>query len=134
MKNKHFFAFAVVIALVLIGASCSKPSENNIVGKWQLVSYQYRDSSNTEWREFVESNETIVGEFHNDGKVIVFKNGKLDYETIWSYNDGVIMFDHFDYNMEEFSSKKMVWVIKKSDNLSDDDPWFEERRIWEKTK
>ena len=134
MKNKHLLALTLAFAMVLLGTSCSKPSEKNIVGKWQLVSFQYRDNTNTEWREFVEPNETIVGEFHNDGTVTVYKNGAVDYKTIWSYNDGVVMFDHFDYEMEEFSSKKMAWIIKKSNNVSDESPWFEERRVWEKSK
>jgi len=124
----------VAIALAVVGTSCSKPSEKNIVGKWQMVSFQYRDNTNLDWREFVEPNETIIGEFHNDGSVIVYKNGVMDYKTIWSYNDGVVMFDHFDFEMEEFSSKKMSWIIKKSNDVSDESPWFEERRVWEKSK
>ena len=134
MKFKNLLIYSIVFALVAVGTSCSKPSEKNIIGKWQLVSFQYHDITNPEWREFVEPNETIIGEFKSDGKVDVYKDGVLDYTTIWSYIDGVIMFDHFNYNMEEYSSKKMVWFDRESNTYNGEESWFEERRVWEKAK
>jgi hypothetical protein len=134
MKSKHFLVFAVVFALVALGTtSCSKPSEKRIIGKWQIISEQHRDSYNPEWvfDEWGPVN-VIVYEFVKDGISNVYYNETLDYTSTWSYDKSAdkILYDGNYYDVIECTSSEMVWHYK---DIREDE-WIEGQINFKKVK
>ena len=125
--------FAVVFAVVALGTSCSKPSEKKIIGKWQLVSEQYRDSYDPEWDIDYYNDEVIIAEFKSDGTCNIYEDGELDDVVTWSFdksNQKIIFYgESFDISFP--NSKEMVWNYKYT--WSDGD-WEEEQMNWKKVK
>lgn len=134
MKFKHFLVFTVVFALVALGTSCSKPSKNKIVGKWQFVSEQYRDSDDPEWDfDYPDPDEVLVYEFVKDGTCYVYYNGIQEGRSTWTYDKSTekIIVDGETFDVIKCTSSEMVWNYKK---IWDDDDWYEEQFNFKKVK
>ena len=133
MKFKHFLVFTVIFALVALGTSCSKPSEKKIIGKWQVVSEQYRDNDYPEWEyDYPDPDEIYVFEFKSQGILDVYYNGILVDTESWAYdksNEKIIV-DGDAFNVVKCTSKEMVWSYKESW----DDEWYEEQINLKKVK
>ena len=133
MKFKHLLILAVAFVLVAFGTSCSKPSENKIIGKWQIASMQYRDSDDPEWEyELPEADEIVTAEFRSDNFCAIYFNGELEDLVAWSYDksSGKIIFDYDIFEVTKCTSKEMIWYYKESD----EDEWEEMQINWKKVK
>ena len=132
MKYKHYVVFTVLFAFVALGISCSKPSEKKIFGTWQLTKEEHRDSDNSQWTFKDLVNDSFFYYFRINGTCVT-NEGK---ECWWSLdnNGQTIIFDGIPYDIEEFSSKKMVWHYNGKPHLSESSEWYEERLTWEKPK
>lgn len=133
MKFKHFLVFTVVFALVALGTSCSKPSEKKIIGKWQVVSEQYRDNDFPDWEyEYPDADEVLVFEFKAKGILNIYYNGILDDTETWSYDKSneKIIIDGDAFDIVKCTSNEMSWSYKESW----DDEWYEEQINLKKVK
>lgn len=133
MKLKHLLIFAVVFALVALGTSCSKPSEKKIIGKWQLVSEQYRDNEDPEWEfDYPDADEIVVYEFAKDGICNLYYNGIQVDRGTWIYdksNEKIIV-DGESADVIKCTSDEMVWSYKETW----DDEWYEEQINFKRVK
>lgn len=118
MKFKHFLVFTVVFALVALCTSCNKPSENKIIGKWQVVSLQERDSDDPdEWEiETPDADEILIMEFRSDGKCFSYEDGELEGSGTWSYDkdNQKLTINNISFDIIKFSSKEMTIGYKQS--------------------
>ncbi|MCR4826274.1 MAG: lipocalin family protein [Bacteroidales bacterium] len=133
MKLKHLLIFAVVFALVALGTSCSKPSEKKIVGKWQLVSEQYRDNEDPEWEfDYPDPDEIYVYEFVKDGTCNLYYNGAQVERTTWIYDKSneKIFVDGDAADVIKCTAKEMVLGFKETWG----DEWSEEQINFKRVK
>jgi hypothetical protein len=133
MKLKHLLIFAVVFALVALGTSCSKTSEKKIVGKWQLVSEQYRDNEDPEWEfDYPDPDEIVIYEFVKGGNCNVYYNGTLVDGGTWIYDKSTekIIVDGEAADIIKCTANEMVWCYKETWG----DEWYEEQMNFKRVK
>ena len=134
MKLRHLLICTVVLSLVAFGTSCNFSPEKKIIGKWQVVKIQERDSEYQTWEtdEFYEDGQLML-ELQNDGKSIVYSYGISELGENWAYNKSTnsVFYEGDEYKVDKITSNEMIWVLR--DDYGDGD-WEEERIVFKREK
>ena len=133
MKFKHLLVFTVVFALVALGTSCSKPTEKKIIGKWQVVSEQERDSYDPEWDiDYSDPDEVYIYEFQSKGVCSLYYNNVLLANRNWSYDKATekLIIGNESFDVITCTSKELTLGYKEVD----DNYWYEGQVNFKKVK
>lgn len=92
-------------------SSCSKDSEDLIVGEWECYKHESR-SYESDWRvEESDDDEPILAiwRFYDDGTVEVWSDGGITGWSCWSINgDELELTTMSDFTIEELTSSHMI--------------------------
>jgi hypothetical protein len=134
MKFKHFFVLAVAFALVALGTSCNKPSENKILGKWRTTGIETCNSINPDvWvEETLRADEVNIIEFRSNGTCISYNEDGQQETGAWSYDKDSqqLTINGATFDIIAFSSQKMELEYKYTNG----ELWVKTRTTMNKIK
>lgn len=134
MKFKHFFVLAVAFALVALGTSCNKPSENKILGKWRTTGIETCNSINPDvWvEETLPADEVNIIEFRSNGTCLYYNEDGQQETGAWSYDKDSqqLTINGKTGDIIEFTSNQMKLEFK----LTAGENWIKTRTTMKKIK
>ena len=88
MRNRRLSIIAVVLLIAAVFASCNKPTERKIIGKWHVQSFwTYDITEGNEGYEAVSNTDGADYEFRADGTLIPYLNGNPGVTLNWVYDE-----------------------------------------------
>ncbi len=105
MKKLKVFAMMLCIATLGLNASCSKDFEDDIVGKWEMLSFPEEDLIGTVWN-FTDNNTFTVSSY---GYVGVTGTYEIDDDqmTLTLNIDNEVNIEHV--TITDLTSSEMKW-------------------------
>ena len=123
MAKKRFSIIVAIFAgMMLLFNSCTKVSENFIIGEWEVISMQaidYDDGGG--WSEFMIPGEEITITFHSYGTYtyLYVYNGDREYDQgTWSYLEGLqqLKFNGYLFDVYRHKNKEMELRYEQPDH------------------
>jgi len=84
MKFRLLLIITFCFSMIALETSCTRTSENKVVGKWKMTEWQWRQASFQDWIERLD--DDYVFEFRDDNTMLLYYEGMPSIPVGWTYD------------------------------------------------